>query len=424
MPHNDFIGKVLNLKDLNIFFSNNFYEERIIKGVINKIFKGTLSYQPKACYKCGHIMDNKIIKHGFKVSNITIPNISGFNSILKLKKQRYICKHCHKTFTLKTTIVNKNCYISNNTLRSIALDSKNKTSEKDIAFRNNVSHSTVNRVIDSAYETYKIKKNYLPKHLCFDEFKSVKAASGAMSFMFCDADTREIVDIVENRRLQYLLTYFLSFSKEARKSVETVVIDMYKPYMTLIKTVFPNAKIVIDKFHLVQLYNRSLNKTRVLVMNKDNKNYNKFKRYWKLLLKDSDKINCTKSRYQASFKKSMREIDIIEYLLDQSEELKESYELYQNIKTAIKLKDPILLETVLNNPGDNISKYMKISVKTTKRYKEYIINMMNSDYTNGLIEGINNKIKVIKRIAFGYRSFVHFKNRILITQGMLKLKAI
>lgn len=50
--------------------------------------------------------------------------------------------------------------------------------------------------------------------------------------------------------------------------------------------------------------------------------------------------------------------------------------------------------------------------------------MENSEYTNGLIEGINNKIKVIKRIAFGYHSFVHFKNRILITQGMLKLKTI
>ncbi|MGL4372491.1 MAG: transposase, partial [Turicibacter sp.] len=42
--------------------------------------------------------------------------------------------------------------------------------------------------------------------------------------------------------------------------------------------------------------------------------------------------------------------------------------------------------------------------------------MMDSSYTNGILEGINNKIKVIKRIAFGYRSFYHFKARILIIQ--------
>ncbi|NLY78602.1 MAG: transposase, partial [Lysinibacillus sp.] len=41
---------------------------------------------------------------------------------------------------------------------------------------------------------------------------------------------------------------------------------------------------------------------------------------------------------------------------------------------------------------------------------------------NGILEGINNKIKVIKRISFGYRSFYHFRNRIFITQNLAKIK--
>lgn len=53
---------------------------------------------------------------------------------------------------------------------------------------------------------------------------------------------------------------------------------------------------------------------------------------------------------------------------------------------------------------------------------DYVHNTLNYDYTNGILEGINNKIKVIKRIAFGYRSFLHFKNRILITQNLAELK--
>ncbi|MBR2708630.1 MAG: transposase [Bacilli bacterium] len=60
--------------------------------------------------------------------------------------------------------------------------------------------------------------------------------------------------------------------------VKYIVIDMYFTYITLIIKMFPNAKIIIDKFHLTQLISRFLNKTRIMVMKNDKKNYNKFKR--------------------------------------------------------------------------------------------------------------------------------------------------
>jgi transposase len=73
-------------------------------------------------------------------------------------------------------------------------------------------------------------------------------------------------------------------------------------------------------------------------------------------------------------------------------------------------------------PSNNISDQMKKAVRTMKKHRSFVDNAITYPFSNGLIEGINNKIKVIKRIAFGYRSFVHFKNRILITQNMVKLK--
>ncbi|WP_366143856.1 transposase, partial [Fusobacterium sp.] len=64
------------------------------------------------------------------------------------------------------------------------------------------------------------------------------------------------------------------------------------------KELFPNAKISIDRFHLVQLINRSFNKVRIQIMNKHkNQNgrlYRKLKYYWKLLLKDSGSLNKSK----------------------------------------------------------------------------------------------------------------------------------
>src|SRR5690554_4491768 len=422
MSHNDSILNLLNLKDENINFDEKFCSEETFNNLKVKVFYGTLSYRPKACYHCGHIFDTEIIKHGFKSSNIKLPSVSGFCTYLKLRKQRYFCKHCHSTFTLTTNIVKKDCFISNNTKLSIALNAKEKISEKDIAKSHHVSHSTVNRIIDSFYKHYRPKFNYLPKHLCFDEFKSVKSAAGAMSFIFCDSVTGSIVDIVEDRRLHVLTRYFLRYSKKARRSVKTIVIDMYSPYISLIKSIFPNAKIIIDKFHIVQLFSRALNKTRIKIMNSDKKNYNKYKKYWKLLLKDKSKIDYVKYRYHPSFKNRMREIDIINYLLDLDPILEASYNLYHDVRHCIKNRNFNLLKKVINEANNQVSDYMKTSIKTMKKYIDYVGNSLKYSYTNGILEGINNMIKVIKRIAFGYRSFLHFRNSILITQYLATLK--
>lgn len=423
MPHNDFIRKLLDLKDQNITFLENCYSEAVIKNITHKIIHAKLTYQPLACHNCGSIFDSNIIKHGFKESKIKLLNTAGHPTILKLMKQRFLCRHCNSTFVLKTPLVNKNCFISNRVKLSIAINAQDKISEKDIAKYHNVSHSTVNRQISGAYNSYQVKKNYLPRNLCFDEFKSVKEASGAMSFLFVNADTSEIVDIVENRRLEYLRRYFMGFTKEARRAVRNIVIDMYAPYMSLIKALFPNAKIIIDKFHVVQLVSRALNKTRVGIMNKTDKNYKFYKKYWKLILKDRQNLDAVTLKYHRLFDKKMREIDIVDAILQTNSELEVNYNIYQDIKCAIKLKNIKLLDLVISNEDPLISEYMKTALKTLRKYKGYVANMMSTNYTNGVIEGINNKIKVIKRIAFGYRNFRNFKNRILITQGMLKLKA-
>ena len=64
---------------------------------------------------------------------------------------------------------------------------------------------------------------------------------------------------------------------------------------------------------------------------------------------------------------------------------------------------------------------MKTSIKTLKKYLPYIKNTLNNPYHNGFVEGNNNFIKVIKRIAFGFRSFRRFKARIMICKGLVKI---
>ena len=228
MSNNNYILKLLNFKDENLFFDDIFDEN--IKGINTKVIYGRLINKPNICPYCGC---KHINIHGYKQSTIKIMPISGCNALLKLKKQRYICKDCSKTFIAETDIVKRNCFIATSVKQAAAAYATRKISEKDISIQLNISHNTVNRVINSFFESYIANYNYLPKVLCFDEFKSTKDAAGSMSFIFCDALSHSIIDIPENRQLHYLRKYFSRYKKTVRKKVEYIVMDMYNSCFSL-----------------------------------------------------------------------------------------------------------------------------------------------------------------------------------------------
>ena len=248
-----------------------------------------------------------------------------------------------------------------------------------------------------------------------------------MAFIYCDANTGRIIDILPDRRLSYLKEYFSRFPLKIRKKVKHIVIDIYQPYIQLIKALFPNAKISLDRFHLVQLINRSFNKTRIKIMNqcknKDERYYNKLKKFWSLLLKNCLDLKTERINRGRMFDYALlSEEEIVDIILSKNNELKIAYEIYQELLIAIQ-------DRKFNNFKAIIEKYyyisneiMKTSLKTFKKHLEYIENSLTYDYNNGLIEGINRKIKTIKRTAYGYKSFYHFRAKILISNNLLATK--
>ena len=423
MSASNSIALLLNIQDKNIIIDPNSVSTVLIHGVSAYAIEAKLSYHPDCCPHCGCMYDaHTIHKHGSKRSCIKLPEVSKRPAYLYLYKQRYLCHHCKQTFFNTTPLVSRNCFISSNTKYAIAKEAKQKTSEVDIASRNNVSHMTINRIINSYYNYYKIKRSFLPEHLCFDEFKSVKSSDASMSFLFMDAVTHKLIDIVEDRRLHKLLEYFRLYPYKVRAKVKTITIDMYSPYISLIKQMFPNASIITDKFHVVQLLSRSLNKTRIKVMNENKQHYHKLKRYWKLLLKNYSDLNDTEFKKYRCFKHLMRECDIVNELIALDTTLKITYDVYQDLLTAIKNRSYKQFSDVLCQDYPQLSSYMKISLTTLKEYAPFIQNAFQYPYTNGGLEGKNNLIKVIKRIAFGYRSFYHFKIRIMIISNDLSSK--
>ena len=104
----------------------------------------------------------------------------------------------------------------------------------------------------------------------------------------------------------------------------------------------------------------------------------------------------------------LSEEEIVNIILSQNNELKVAYEVYQEILISIQDRKFNKFKTIIGEFYSLSNTLMKTSLKTFKKYLEYIENSLKYNYNNGLIEGINRKIKTLKRSAYGYKSFYHF----------------
>src|SRR5699024_11476104 len=97
------------IKKKNIKYEKRLKEEKI-KEQNHLVYYGKLTYKPKGCVKCGIVNQSTddIVKNGTKTSTIKLTNINFKPVLLKLKKQRFLCRHCRSTFIAETKLVNRN----------------------------------------------------------------------------------------------------------------------------------------------------------------------------------------------------------------------------------------------------------------------------------------------------------------------------
>ena len=425
MTHTDYTKLILNIKDKNIYFYENCLEIVNIKGIKTKVFHGYLTYIPEFCPKCGCINKtfDDIIKWDWKKNcKIKLTKACGYNTLLILDKQRFYCKHCNKTFTASTDVVGFYKQISNDTNLNIKLELMEKGSEKDIAKRNNVSTNHVNRILDKISNDKLVKNNgLLPETLGIDEFKATKDTISKMAFIIVNQDNRNIFDINNSRLSKDIEKYFKRYSRQERDKVKFITMDLYKPYYKLMHNLFKNATLISDRFHIIIQARNALDNTRVKLCNKSNPNYIKLKKYWKLILKKENELDDKNKKYNKHFRKEMTEKEIVTYLINSDKTLYTEYQIYQGLDKAINNRDKNLFYKIVENNlnNKNISKKMKKALKTYKEMKQYINNSFDYEYSNGIVEGINNVIKQIKHTACGYRKFTHLKARVMLIKGLL-----
>jgi transposase len=411
------IRLALEITDPNILFTKDASLETIA-GQCALVYYAKLTVCPERCPNCG--FTNKIVRYGFDQERIVTPSFSYRPTYLKLSCQRFQCRQCHAIFQSHTDYVRPHCVISEPVRRMILFDALLNQSLTDIARRYHVSDNSVQRIIDAEAELHNFNQTtWLPEHLAFDEFK----ATDKMSFIWADSEGREIGSILPSRTSYQITKYFEHFPLKVRQQVKTISLDLNAGYINLVPRLFPNASVVVDRFHIVQMAATALNMIRVQVMKtipKSSKNYRFMKREWKVFLKRFEELEAVRPTYQVSVGYYETTVNLITKCLDLSPEFQAAYETYQAILTAIKNRDEVTLNQALNEYAP-LGNRMDQTIKSLKKYRPQVLNALRFEYSNGFLEGINSIIKKLKNTAYGYRNWDNFTNRIFLERVWFKV---
>ena len=402
--------QLIGIKDKNITLN------KVLKHKTHIEMIATLDYAPGNCNHC----QGKQIKYDFqKPSKIPFLEVAGFPSLIRLKKRRFQCKNCRKVTVSETSLVQKNCQISEPLRQKVAQTLVNRQALTHIAQDLAISTSTVHRKLKEF--TFKEDFSRLPEILSIDEFSYQK---GKLAFIAQDFETKKIITILENRTQITIRNHFFRYSKEARNSVKVVTVDMSGSYIPMIPKLFPKAKIVIDRFHIVQHMSRALNHTRIQLMTQFDKKsleYRALKYYWKSVLKDSRKLSLNSFRSR-TFGETLTPKECLTEIFHLVPELKGYYDLYQLLLFHLQEKNADYFFDLIEEALPHLNQTFKTALRTILHHKQHVINAIELPYSNAKLEATNKLIKDIKRNAFGFRNFDNFKKRIFIALNMQKEK--
>ena len=395
--------ELIGIKDQNINISLVFETDTHIE------IQAKLDYPAPSCPHC----HGKMIKYDFqKPSKIPLLEQAGTPTLLRLKKRRFQCKSCRSVTVAETSIVEKNCQISNLVRQKVTQLLTEKVSLTDIARRLRVSTSTVYRKLDQF--TFKEHYDKLPAVMSWDEFGFKK---GELAFV-----ETKLITILDNHRQTTIRNYFLKYPLKVRQQVQFITMDMSGAYIPLARKLFPNAKIVLDRFHIIQHLGRAFLKTRIAIMNQFDKKslpYRALKNHWRLFQKDSRKLSLN-SFYSKTFRQTLAPHEVVAKTLVFSKELTDYYTLYQLLLFHFQEKRVDEFFELIEENRSKVNHYFQTVFRTFLRHKQYIQNALETDYSNAKLEATNKLIKDIKRLGFGFRNFINFKKRVFITLNIHK----
>jgi transposase len=376
------IKKLLGLQHLWID-SWDIYDDKIIVNVRN----------PRLSCMCIHCTCNTKRIHQYKTRKIKHSVWQDKEVILNLKYRRFYCKKCNKVFTeyiegidRKNTTQNyRNILLKQLSCNSLNYTSQITKSSSSVLY--SVLHENRNKTksIDWNSEGNNIT-------LGIDEH-SFRGRN--MVLTLTNISSGRLLDVLENDRKITLDNWLKNIDSN---SVSEVCIDMRRMFLYSVKKYIPSAKIVVDKFHVIAYANKAMDDVRSIIVPK--------RKVRKLLFKGKEKLN-EEEKLKEIFKEN-----------EKFNSLYESYFIKEKIRSFYLIKDRDKAEKELDNIifycENSRSRYVKAIGKTLVFWKEYILNYFNNYSTNAFTEGCHTKIKMIKRLSFGFRNVDNYIAKIML----------
>ena len=388
MLYKYFTEKLTGLQGLSI--------EKVEENQNNIHIHCKLERKKHKCPCCGKLT-NTI--HDYREQVIKDIPAFGKYVFIHIKKRRYRCT-CGKRFAEKNKFLPRYHRMTNRLSAYIIDKLRDAVTYTSVAREMNLSVNTVIRVFGVVDYGHK----NLPSALSIDEFKG-NTGGEKYQCIITDPVKKVVLDILPARTEVCLTKYFAKFSKSERENVKYFVSDMWKPFANIATAWFKNSKQIVDKYHWIRQVNWAFESVRKEEQKKFSKTHRRyFKKSRFLLLKRFEKLT----------DEQKQQVNIMLYA---SPTLSTAHFYKEDFLKILDCKDR---ETAKKAMSDwinwayncDIPQFVKCA-KTMMNWLTGILNSFTTTITNGFTEGCNNKIKVLKRNAYGYRNFKRFRNRIL-----------
>ena len=356
---------------------------------------------PVATHICPHCGTHTSYIHDYRRQLIKDIPAFGQAVILNYRRRRYRCPHCGKCFSEQHPFVPRYHRMTSRLVAHIIDQLRCECSFTSVAKSVNLSVSTVIRVFDMLSFP---RPKKLPHVFAIDEFKG-NTGNIKYQCIITDPASKRVLDILPDRSQQQLIDYLKQWRLKSRKRVRYFVSDMWQQYTDIASAFFKNATQVIDRYHFIRQIIWAFDNVRKRVQKLyGDRNRKLFKYSKRLLVKRSSKLK--------DYEKER--INAMMYI---SDELRQAYYLKEAFYTVIDAQSReeakrLMADWILSAQNSGIPEYTSCS-NTLINWQTGILNSFDVPYSNGFTEGCNNKIKVIKRNAYGYRNFERFRKRIL-----------
>lgn len=339
--------------------------------------------------------------HDYYLRSFNHINVGKRNTKIYYNQRRYLCTNCGKRFVESNSFIEKFYRHSNDVVNSVFDGLTDIRNFSQIGKDNNMSAGNVIRLMSKFMPIFH-NVTYLPEAIGIDEFRG-NAGGNKFQVVITDLKKHKVIDVISARSAEALRHFFNNITNT--KHVKLVSMDLSMFFKNIIQDTFPNAKIVADTFHFTRLMHWALDNVRKNVQKELPKDMRIYFKHSKSVLH-----------------KRINELDVDKYqqlcrMLDYDENLRWAYSIVQKLFEVIDEKNSdkkVLLfkEFMTYSSNCNLPEFNK-HLQTYFKWHKYIINSFYTNYSNGITEGLNTKIKTLKRISFGFRNFNNFRLRIL-----------